>query len=201
MVITLIQLIIHMGNQAVTNIDSRLLSMEEDDVAKSSSTNFCTKGFLSIQAATGAASAYLQKCARLLPKFSSPMQKTEWSQVGQKPIQVLSPAFVSNGHVFTSGAVGFNADGSLPDGIKEQTHNAIQNLEKVLKASGSSLDKVMKVLLFISDRADGPIVNEIYHQYFPHAPARSCIMVQFPNANIKVELEAVAEVTDFKSNL
>lgn len=126
------------------------------------------------------------------------MQKIDWPEVDQQPIKVLSPAFRSSNLVFTSGSVGYDRAGNLPDDITEQTENAIHNLEKVLKASGSTLALVMKVLLFISDRKDAAAVNKVYAKYFPHAPARSCVMVQFPNADIKVELECVAEVSAAK---
>lgn len=130
-----------------------------------------------------------------------PPQKVTWDDVNQLSNKLLSPAFKSNGHVFTSGSVGNNDKGEFPEDVAEQTELAIKNLEKVLVASGSSLDKVLKVLLFISNGADAPKVNEVYHKYFPHAPARSCIIVAFPNNKIKVELESVAFYKDVGEKL
>lgn len=71
----------------------------------------------------------------------------------------------------------------------------------MLKASGSSLDKVLKVLLFVAHPADAAKVNEVYAKYFTTKPARSCIVVGFPNPEIKVELECVAEYKEIKSKL
>jgi len=106
----------------------------------------------------------------------------------------LSPAYKSNGHVFTSGQVGNDpTTGEFPNCVKKQTEFAIQNAEKVLKAAGTTLDKALKVLLFISDASDAAAVNEVYTKYFTNKPARSCIIVGFPNKAIKVELEVVAE--------
>lgn len=127
-----------------------------------------------------------------------PPIKTTWEQVEQAPISILSPAYKSNGHVFTSGSVGSDANGVIPDSVELQTEIAIKNLEKVLVASGSSLDKVMKVLLFIADGSDAAAVNSVYSKYFPHAPARSCVIVAFPNKQIKVELESVAFYKDIE---
>ncbi|CAN3359184.1 protein Mmf1p, mitochondrial [Diutina catenulata] len=121
------------------------------------------------------------------------MQQVTWKDVGRKENKILSPAYKSNGQVFTSGNVGNDENGAFPGEIEEQTVLAIENLEKTLKASNSGLDKVLKVLLFISNGDDFGKVNEIYHKYFPHCPARSCVVVQFPNQQIKVELECVAE--------
>lgn len=125
-----------------------------------------------------------------------PPQKVTWSDVNQPHISLLSPAFKSNGHVFTSGSVGSGSDGEFPESVTEQTENAIKNLEQVLLASDSSLDKVLKVLLFISNGDDAAQVNEVYSKYFPHAPSRSCVIVAFPNKKIKVELESVAFYKD-----
>ncbi|KAH3667509.1 hypothetical protein OGAPHI_003158 [Ogataea philodendri] len=120
------------------------------------------------------------------------MQKVTWEEVGAAGNELLSPAYKSNGHVFTSGSVGFAPDGTISEDVSVQTKYAIEALENVLKKSGSSLDKVLKVLLFISNREDAAAVNAVYKQYFKTQPGRSCVIVQFPDARIKVELECVA---------
>lgn len=124
------------------------------------------------------------------------MQKVTWADIAQKGNTLLSPAYKLNGHVFTSGSIGTNESGELPVSVEEQTENAIKNLESVLKFSGSDLKRVLKVLLFISDGKDAATVNKVYAKYFVNQPARSCVIVQFPNSNIKVELECVAEYED-----
>lgn len=120
-------------------------------------------------------------------------EQISWDDIKSSGNKLLSPAYKSNGHVFCSGALGVDANGQMPSDVKEQTENAIKNLEKVLIASGSSLDRVLKVLLFINHASIGPAVNEVYGKYFTHKPARSCIIVGFPNPQVKVELECVAE--------
>lgn len=122
-------------------------------------------------------------------------QKITWKSIEGKEHPVLSPAYVSNGHVFTSGIIGTNySSGETPDKVEDQTHLAIQNLEKVLVVAGSSLDKVFKVTMFISHAEYSKSVNEIYGKYFPQKPARSCVVVAFMDAAIKVELEAISTV-------
>lgn len=128
-------------------------------------------------------------------------QKVSWEDINSKGNPLLSPAYKSNGHVFTSGCLGTNCCGNLPEDVTEQTENAILNLEKVLKQSGSSLDKVIKVLLFISDRADQPAVNKVYKKYFTSKPARSCVIIGFPNPKVKVEVECIAQYVDLSSKL
>ncbi|CDK27130.1 unnamed protein product [Kuraishia capsulata CBS 1993] len=120
-------------------------------------------------------------------------EKITWKSIEGKEHPTLSPGFVSNGHVFTSGIIGSNyATGETPEKVEDQVHLAIKNLEAVLKAGGSSLDKVFKVTMFISHAEYSKVVNEIYGQYFPQKPARSCVVVAFMDAAIKYELEAIA---------
>lgn len=120
-------------------------------------------------------------------------KKLTWEALDAPHNPILSPAYISNGHVFTAGQVGADLKtGAIPDLLEDQTHLAIENLKKVLEASGSSLEKVMKVLLFVSDPLYASTVNGIYTKYFGHLPARSCVVVSFPNPAIKVELEAIA---------
>ncbi|CEP60802.1 RidA family protein LALA0_S01e19306g [Lachancea lanzarotensis] len=123
-------------------------------------------------------------------------QKITWESIQGKEHPTLSPAFVSNGHVFTSGVIGTNyATGETPEKVEDQVHLAIQNLEKVLEAAGSSLNNVFKVTMFISHAEYSKVVNEIYGQYFPNKPARSCVVVAFMDAAIKYELEAIATLS------
>lgn len=128
-------------------------------------------------------------------------QKVTWEDINATGNALLSPAYKSNGHVFTSGQVGVDASGKLGDGVTAQTELAILNLKKVLEVSGSSLDKVLKVLLFIKNREDAAAVNAVYKKYFTTQPGRSCIIVDFPNPEILVELECTAEYEEIPSKL
>ncbi|SCW02344.1 LAFE_0F04368g1_1 [Lachancea fermentati] len=126
-------------------------------------------------------------------------KKINWNEVG--PVggtPLLSPAFVTSRAgelVFTSGCVGSDPKtDKMPEDLEQQVRNALENLQNVLKASGSSLEHVIKVLLFVADPSYAAVVNRVYQQYLPNAPARSCVVVSFPNPAIKVELECVAQV-------
>ncbi|SCU91384.1 LAFA_0F03422g1_1 [Lachancea sp. 'fantastica'] len=125
-------------------------------------------------------------------------RKIEWSQVGVSS----GPTFLSPGLIagkdsellFTSGCVGNDASGQYPEDVESQTRNALENLKRVLAAGSTDLDHVLKVLLFVSDGAHAAAVNKVYRDYFPGCPARSCVVVSFPDSRLKVELECVAEV-------
>jgi 2-iminobutanoate/2-iminopropanoate deaminase len=80
--------------------------------------------------------------------------------------------------------------------IKEQTHAILKVHKANLEAMGSSLEKVLKVTVFLADvKTEKNGMNEVYAQYFPKdAPARSAIGVQFPDSATRVEIELVAWV-------
>lgn len=121
--------------------------------------------------------------------------KIAWNQVGQPSNAILSPAFVTSNAplVFTSGCLGTDAEGKFASGVVAQTELACANLVRVLEASGSSPEKILKVLLFVADGKDAPEVNKVYQRWFPGQPARLCIVVAFPNKDVLVEMECVAE--------
>jgi 2-iminobutanoate/2-iminopropanoate deaminase len=78
--------------------------------------------------------------------------------------------------------------------IKEQTHTILKAHRANLESMGSSLEKVLKVTVFLADvKTEKNAMNEVYAQYFPkEAPARSAVGVQFPDTATRVEIEVVA---------
>lgn len=103
-------------------------------------------------------------------------------------------AVVVNNMVYTSGQIPLTIEGSLvSDDVAEQTRQVLVNLSNVLKESGSSLDKVVKTTIFISNMEDFPVINNVYGEFFnTHLPARSCVEVSRLPKDVKVEIEVVA---------
>ncbi|MFQ6015271.1 MAG: RidA family protein [Anaerolineae bacterium] len=109
----------------------------------------------------------------------------------------FSPAIKANGFVFLSGNVGLDyKTGQVAEGIREQTRQTLENLKAVLEAAGSSLDRVVKVTVFLKNIEDFPAMNEVYRAYFPKdPPARSTVGVADlarPEFLLEVELIALA---------
>lgn len=52
--------------------------------------------------------------------------------------------------------------GALAEGVQAETRQALINMGEILKASGSSLDKVLKTTVFLRDMNDFNAVNEVY---------------------------------------
>ncbi|KAF7554611.1 hypothetical protein G7Z17_g2796 [Cylindrodendrum hubeiense] len=100
----------------------------------------------------------------------------------------------SSSWIFTSGQLPAEADGTLrlDDPIGEQTHRCIKNLAAILEAAGSSLDKVIKTTVFITDMKNFAEVNGVYEQYFTQKPARSCVAVKELPKGAPVEIECIA---------
>ena len=113
-----------------------------------------------------------------------------------KPTPVLSPGAKVGNFVYTAGQVGVDPEtGELAGpGIEEQTRQVMENLKMVLEAAGSSMDKVFKCLVFITDMKDFQAMNEVYKTYFPgNKPARSCVQVAaLASPDMIVEIEAIA---------
>lgn len=109
--------------------------------------------------------------------------------------KILDAATITkSGLIYTSGSVGMSADGTIPESVEEQTEISIKNLEIVLKAAGSSLNSVVKALVFVSDASYVPLVNGVYSKYFITKPPRSCVVAAMTSPAFKVEIELVAEL-------
>ena len=115
-----------------------------------------------------------------------------------KPTPVLSPAAKVGDFVYTAGQVGVDPEtGELAGpGIQEQTRQVMDNIKMLVEAAGSSMDKVFKCLVFITDMNDFQAMNEVYKTYFTsNPPARSCVQVAaLASPDMIVEIEAIAVV-------
>ena len=98
--------------------------------------------------------------------------------------------------LFTSGMIPIDpATNTLVEGgIEVQAERALENVKALLEASGTSLDKVVKTVVFIKNMDDFAKVNEIYAKYFTSDfPARSCVEVARLPKDVLIEIEAIAE--------
>lgn len=105
-----------------------------------------------------------------------------------------SQAIKINGMVYTSGQLGINPEtGEMPEDLTSQAHQVFKNLKAVLEAAGTSMDNVVKTMVFLSDMNNFVPVNEIYEQYFTNDyPARSAVEVARLPKDAKLEIEAIA---------
>ena len=99
--------------------------------------------------------------------------------------------------IYTSGQLPLDPEsGELVTGdIKKATSRSLLNLKAVLEAAGSSLDNVVKSVVFVKDLDDFASINEVYAQFFTgNQPARSCVQVAKLPKDALLEIELVAFV-------
>ncbi|TRZ87128.1 MAG: RidA family protein [Methanosarcinales archaeon] len=108
-----------------------------------------------------------------------------------------SQAIKVNKMVFLSGQIAIDPETQqfIDGDIETQTKRVLDNLKKVLEASGSSLESVVKTTIYLTDINDFSKVNEIYASCFSSGkPARSTVCVAALPKNAKVEIDAIAEI-------
>ena len=95
--------------------------------------------------------------------------------------------------VFTSGQIPVAPDGTVSDDVAEQARQCMENLKAVLEAAGSSMDKVIKTTVFITDMSQFGTINEVYAGFFAQPyPARSCVQVAQLPKGVSIEVEVIA---------
>ena len=112
-----------------------------------------------------------------------------------KALGPYSQAIKAGGLVFCSGQIPIDpaVNAVTATTIEEQARQAISNLRNVLETAGSSLAKVVKTTVFISDMNDFAALNGVYAELFGDAkPARSCVQVARLPKDVKLEIEAIA---------
>jgi 2-iminobutanoate/2-iminopropanoate deaminase len=109
----------------------------------------------------------------------------------------LSQAIKAGEWVFASGQLGLDvASGKLaPGGIGPETRQVCENLKAVLEAAGSSLDRVVKVTIYMADLGELMAMNEVFNEYFRvEPPARTTFGCSALVGGARVEIEAIAFV-------
>jgi 2-iminobutanoate/2-iminopropanoate deaminase len=117
------------------------------------------------------------------------------TELAPKAIGPYSQGIRANGFVFCAGQTPIDPETSkLIDGdIAAQTRRVLQNLNAILEAAGTSLAKVVKTTVFLTDMANFKAMNEVYAEFFPeHPPARSTIAVAGLPLGAQVEIECIA---------
>lgn len=106
-----------------------------------------------------------------------------------------SQAVVANGFIFVSGQIPINPKTQqlVEGGVAQQTERVILNLEAILKAAGSGLDRVVRTGVFLKEMGEFTAMNDVYERFFPQdAPARSTVEVARLPKDVRVEIDAVA---------
>ena len=83
----------------------------------------------------------------------------------------------------------------MQDNIPDATRACLTNVKNILEDVGSSLEKCVKITVFLRDMADFPAMNKVYAEFFTeNEPARSAFAVLDLPKDAKVEIEAIAHL-------
>ncbi|WP_019118303.1 RidA family protein [Anaerococcus obesiensis] len=112
-------------------------------------------------------------------------------------VGAYSQGIASNGFVYSSGQLPLVPETGelISDDVKKATRQSLENVKAIVEAGGSSVEKIVKVNIFLDDVNDFAAVNEAYAEFFgDHKPARSCVEVGKLPKNGLLEIEAIAEI-------
>ena len=105
-----------------------------------------------------------------------------------RPLAHYSEAVVAGPWVFAAGQIASDYRTGVPDAarrhpsfpyyasdIKLQTRYVLENLRRTFAAAGSSLDRVVKAQVFLTDLANFHAFDEVWKEYFPVPPPRTTV--------------------------
>ncbi|HEX9893792.1 MAG TPA: RidA family protein [Gemmatimonadales bacterium] len=104
-----------------------------------------------------------------------------------------TPGISANGLVFVSGQLPMDASGSIVSGgVVGQTERALRNVEMILQAAGSGLDRVVQMTIYIPDGELWGEVNQVYARIMGnHRPARAVVPVAELHYGALIEIQAI----------
>ncbi len=125
------------------------------------------------------------------------MKQVVRTENAPKPVGPYSQAIRSGNLVFVAGQGCVNPKtGQKETGsVQAETRQVLENVKAILEAAGTSLSRVVKTTCYLADMNDFQAFNAVYAEYFPgDPPARTTIQAGRLPLDLKVEIEAVAEV-------
>jgi 2-iminobutanoate/2-iminopropanoate deaminase len=114
------------------------------------------------------------------------------------PAGHYSQGIVQGGFVFVAGQLPLDPrSGALiaPDDIEALAERTLRNVDAILRAAGSGLERVCSMTIYITDRSLWPQVNSAYARILgAHRPARAVIPVSELREGCLIEIQAIASV-------
>ncbi len=123
-------------------------------------------------------------------------RKTIFTKNAPGAIGYYSQAIVSNGLVYTAGQIPLDpATGDvISNDFTEQVKQTLKNIDSVLKAAGTDINKSIKLTVFITDLSKYPELNIVFKEQFEgiDPPARSVVEVSALPKNVLIEIDCIA---------
>lgn len=119
-------------------------------------------------------------------------QKKVWGPDGKAPTKPERfSAAVSYGNLLFLSGVGAHFEGD----VKAHTKHVLDQIQKQLEAVGSSMEKVLKVQVYLADLKDYDAMNEVYMGRFgPEPPVRTTVSVAGVPGKSLVEIDVIAYI-------
>jgi 2-iminobutanoate/2-iminopropanoate deaminase len=160
-------------------------------MAKSSRRSFLAKAPAVAVAAAAAASPALAK-NKDKAATAAPVKKVLWTDGKRPEKQALFSPAVSYGNLLFISGIGAHFEGD----IKSHTAHVLDEIKKKLEANGSSMEKVLKVNVYLNDLKDYAGMNEVFLGKFgPEPGVRTTIAAAggIPG-NSLVEIDCIAYI-------
>lgn len=109
----------------------------------------------------------------------------------------LEWAIVNNGTLYTAQIPIDHTGVVVEGGIEAQTQQTFDNLKHTLECAGESMDSVLQVLIYVTDRSYLPAVNKIYADQFnaPYPNRAAMVVAGLAREEMLVEFVVYASVT------
>ena len=111
-----------------------------------------------------------------------------------KAIGAYSQGTIYENFIFTSGQIPIDKKNNeiVSSDFKEQVYQTLYNLQDLIKSQGSSIDKILKLTVYLVNMSDFKVLNEVFEEFFVQDfPARSVVEVVKLPKNSQVEIEAI----------
>jgi 2-iminobutanoate/2-iminopropanoate deaminase len=119
------------------------------------------------------------------------------TEMAPKAIGPYEQALKLDGWVFTSGQIPLDpkSGAMVEGGIGAQTRQVLENLRAVLEAAGTSMSRVIRATVYMTNLGDFQKMNEVFAEYFPKdKPVRSTVGVASLPRGSMVEIDLIAQV-------
>jgi len=105
-----------------------------------------------------------------------------------------SQAVTHGDTIYVSGQLPLNPKTKkMDEDVSKQTKQSMNNIKAILQEAGSSMEKILRCGIFVTDLADFATVNDMYASFFEgEYPARATVQVAALPLGAKVEIDAIA---------
>ena len=123
-----------------------------------------------------------------------PMQTKQIVNAGPTPVGPYSSAVKAGGLIYLSGTLAQDDKGALVgDGdAAAQTRRIIERMRDILKMSGSSLEQVVAVTVYLRSAADFAVMNDTYKTFWPKDPPTRTTVIADLLLGADVEISMIA---------